>query len=77
MEQLIPRYAFRLEDLRSWHVVEAVCIRCSHRAVIDHARLTQGRPSSVLLNDLENKLRCLRCGQRGGHTFTIGFRPRD
>ncbi len=77
MEKLIPRYAFRLEDLRAWHIVEAVCIKCSHRAVINHGRLTQSRPGLMLLSDLEKRLRCLRCGQLRGHTFTIGFRPHD
>jgi hypothetical protein len=53
MDTMPPRYAFRLEDLRTWHVVEAECGSCGHRAVIDHASLTHGRPSSMRLADLE------------------------
>lgn len=76
MTKLPPRYAFRLEDLRVWHEVEATCLNCRHRAVIDHARLTQGQPNYARLVDLEMKLRCRRCGRRGGHTITV-LRPRD
>jgi hypothetical protein len=77
MPKLPPRYAFRLEDLRVWHVVEAACPSCRHRAVIDHARLTHGRPDSLRLIDLEVKLRCRHCGRHGGHTLTVSLRPRD
>ena len=72
-----PRYAFRLEDLRAWHVVKAAYDRCRHRAAIDHASLTHGRPDSTRLADLETKLRCRRGGRRGGHTLTVSLRPRD
>jgi hypothetical protein len=77
MPRLPPRYAFRLEDLRVWHLVEACCPICRHRSVIDHARLTSGRPNHTRLVDLEGKLRCRRCGHRGGHTLTVRMRPRD
>ena len=77
MPELPPRYAFRLEDLRRWHVVEAVCPTCRHRAAIDHGRLTNGRPNHMRLADLEMKLRCLQCGCRGGHKLTVRLRPRD
>jgi hypothetical protein len=30
-----PRYDFRLEDLRAWHLVEASCRRCRHKATRD------------------------------------------
>ena len=80
MDKMPPRYAFRVEDLRAWHVVEAECGGCRHRAVIEHASLTHGRPSSMRLTDLETKLRCRRCGRRGrrgGHSLTVSLRPRD
>ncbi|HEY3910154.1 MAG TPA: hypothetical protein VGM07_09705 [Stellaceae bacterium] len=75
MDKIPPRYA--LEDLRAWHVVEAACDSCRHRAVIDHASLTRGRRSSTRLADLEMRLRCQRCGRRGGHTLTVSLRPPD
>jgi hypothetical protein len=74
MDKMPPRYAFRLEDLRAWHVVEAACASCRHRAAIDHTSLTHGRPASMRLADLETKLQCRR---RGGHTLTVSLRPRD
>ena len=77
MPKLPPRYAFRLEDLRAWHLVEAACPYCRRRAAIDHARLTQGRPNSMRLAALEARLRCRRCGRRGGHTLSVSLRPRD
>jgi hypothetical protein len=72
-----PRYAFRLEDPRSWHVVTAVCVRCRHRSVIEHRALKRGRPAYTGLVDLQRKLRCRRCGARGGHDLTVDARPRD
>jgi hypothetical protein len=77
MDRMPPRYAFRLEDLRTWHVLEAKCLSCRHQAAIDHARLIQGRPNSMRLADVETSLRCRRCGRRGGHTITVSLRPRD
>ena len=77
MGKMPPRYAFRLDDLRAWHVVEAACDSCRHRATLDHASLTRGRPSSMRLTDLETRLRCQRCGRRGGHTLTVSLRPRS
>jgi hypothetical protein len=77
MDEMPPRYAFRLEDLRVWHLVETTCPSCRHQAVINHASLTHGRPNHARLVDLEPKLRCRRCGRRGGHTLTVRLRPRD
>jgi hypothetical protein len=77
MAILPPRYAFRLEDLRRWHIVEAACPVCRHRAAIDHAHLTNGRPNHTRLVDLEMKLCYQRCGHRGGHTLIVRMRPHD
>jgi hypothetical protein len=77
MDRMPPRHAFRLEDLRAWHAVEAECSSCRHQAVIDHARLIQGRSNPMRLADLETGLRCRRCGRRGGHTISVSLRPRD
>jgi hypothetical protein len=77
MTELPPRYAFRLEDLRAWHLVEASCAKCRHRAVIPHQLLTHGRPNYTRLYDLERKLRCQRCGARGRSSLAVRPRPRD
>jgi hypothetical protein len=34
-----PRYAFRLEDLRAFHLVRASCHVCAHKAIIPQARV--------------------------------------
>lgn len=41
-----PRYAFRLECLRSFHLVRASCHASANMAVIPHAVLRQGGPAT-------------------------------
>jgi DNA-directed RNA polymerase subunit RPC12/RpoP len=72
-----PRYDFRLEDLRVFHLVVARCRACGHKALIANASLQQGRPSYTRLTDLERQLRCQRCGARGKASLEVEFRPRD
>jgi hypothetical protein len=77
MPEFPLRYDFRLEDLRSWHLVEASCRRCRHGAPIYHEFLLRGRPSYTRLFDLERAPRCQRCGARGQASLAIRLRPRD
>jgi hypothetical protein len=72
-----PRYAFRLEDLRAFHLVRASCHACAHKAIIPNAMLLQGRPGYTRLMELERLLRCRRCGARGRAALEVVFRPRD
>jgi ribosomal protein L37E len=72
-----PRYAFRLEDLRVFHLVRARCHACGHKAIIPNATLLQGRPGYTRLMSLEQHLRCRRCGARGKASLEVVFRPRD
>jgi len=72
-----PRYDFRLEDLRAWHLVEASCRRCRHKATIAHELLMRGRPNYTRLSDLERALRCRRCGIRGQASLVVRPRSRD
>jgi hypothetical protein len=72
-----PRYAFRLEDLRVFHLVRASCHACGHKAVISNATLLQGRPGYTRLMSLERQLRCRKCGARGKAALDVEFRPRD
>jgi rubredoxin len=72
-----PRYAFRLEDLRAFHLVRADCRACGHKAIVPNAALTQGRPGYTRLVDLERRLRCRKCGTRGKTSLGVEFRPRD
>jgi hypothetical protein len=72
-----PRQAFRLEDLRAFHLVPASCHGCAHKAVIPHAKLLQGRPGYTRLMSLERQLRCRNCGARGRASLEVTFRLRD
>jgi hypothetical protein len=72
-----PRYDFRLEDLRAFHLVRVSCHVCSHKANIAAATLQQGRPGYTRLMSLERQLRCGRCGVRGRASLGVMFRPRD
>jgi len=44
-----PRYAFRLEDLRVFHLVRASCHACGHKAIVPNAALLQERPGYTRL----------------------------
>jgi hypothetical protein len=57
-----PRYAFRLEDLRVFHLVRASCHACGHKGIIANAALLQGRPGYTRLMALERQLCCRKCG---------------
>jgi hypothetical protein len=72
-----PRSAFRLEDLRVFHLVRASCHACAHKATISNATLLQGRPGYTRLMSLERQLRCRSCGARGKAALDVEFRPRD
>jgi hypothetical protein len=74
---LPPRYAFRLEDLRVFHLVRASCHACGHKAIIPNAALLQDRPGYTRLISLERQLRCRKCGARGRASLEVEFRPRD
>jgi hypothetical protein len=67
---------FRLQDLRQWHIVEAVCLACRRRETIPQARLRRSAAAGDRLADLERRLRCRTCGRRG-HRLTIRMAPRN
>jgi hypothetical protein len=72
-----PRYAFRLEDLRVFHLVRAHCHACGHKAIVPNTTLQQGRPGYTRLMSLERQLRCGKCGTKGKASLDVEFRPRD
>jgi hypothetical protein len=72
-----PRYAFRLEDLRVFHLVRAICHACGHKAIIPNITLLHGRQGYTRLIALERQLRCRKCGARGKASLDVEFRPRD
>jgi rubredoxin len=73
----IPYYAFRLEDLRAWHVVLATCGQCRHEAPLHQPLLRRGRPGHTRLRDLEAKLRCRRCGNARHNRLSVAIARRD
>jgi hypothetical protein len=74
---LPPKYAIRLENLRAWHIVTAWCVACDRRVVLTHQALWRGRSRNTRLVDLEARLRCTSCGSRKGHRIDIGMAPRN
>jgi hypothetical protein len=74
---LPPRYAFRLDDLRAWHIIVATCRACGRRTHINAALLQHGRPAYTRLLDLERKLRCGSGGNHQGNSLTVAMAPRN
>jgi DNA-directed RNA polymerase subunit RPC12/RpoP len=72
-----PRYAFRLEDLRAFHLVRVSCHACGHKAIVPNITLLRGRPGYTRLMELERHLHCRNCGARGKASLDVELRPRD
>lgn len=72
-----PKYAVRLEYLRGWHVLTAVCPECRHRAQMRLWELTARHPGHAHLTDVEMKLRCRRCGNRTGNKVYVTIASRE
>jgi hypothetical protein len=72
-----PRYDFRLEDLRAFHLVRAHCQACGHKAIVPNEALLQGQPGCTRLTSLQRRLRCRRCGAKGKALLEMEFQPRD
>ena len=76
-ENIGPKYAIRLADLREWHIVTATCFRCRHQTELSAGFLAWERVPHTYLTDLERKLRCTRCGNRQGNTLSVRLVPRN
>jgi ribosomal protein L37E len=72
-----PRYDFRLEDLRAFHLVRAYCQACGHKAIIPNTALLQGQAGYIRLTSLHRQLRCRRCGAKGRAFLEMEFQPQD
>ena len=70
-------YAVRLQDLRNWHLLTAVCGACRHQAWLRLWQLTAGQPAHARLIDIEARLRCQRCGNRAGNRVLVSIAERD
>ncbi len=67
----------RLEDLRKWHRLEAVCQACRHRTILDPARLLSRWPGHSRLVNLEAKLHCSACRNGNGNRLNVARLVRD
>lgn len=72
-----PRYAIRLDQLRGWHVLTAVCSECRHRASMRLWEVTRGLPGHTYLMDVEDRLRCRHCGNREGNRIYVTLADRN
>ncbi len=72
-----PRYAIRLGDLRSWHVVTVACPTCGHKGRLEPLALGRDRPAHTRLIDLERHLRCRNCGNRDDNRMLVSLAARD
>jgi hypothetical protein len=76
-ENIGPKYAIRLADLREWHIVTATCFQCRHQTELTAGFLTWERSPHAYLTELERKLRCTRCGNRKDNTLSVRLVPRN
>ena len=71
-ENIRPKYAIRLRDLRVSHRITACCFWCGHTYEFAADFLARERPPLSFLAELEPKLRCTLCGNRGAARWTCG-----
>lgn len=64
-------------ELRSWHALAIMCAYCTHTGQVRAAWLQQRWPAGRRLIDLEGRMRCHRCGRRGGHGWVVLRLPRN
>ena len=76
-ENIGPRYAIRLGDLRHWHIVTARCFKCSHETEFTGDFIAWERPPHTFLTELQPKLRCTQCGNRVGNMLTVRMAARN
>ena len=70
---MVPLYAARIEDLGPGDFVKFECATCGHDALIPPSSLLQGLrlPPYTPVLDLERRLRCRECDQRGKAIVSI------
>jgi hypothetical protein len=66
----------RIADLRSWEVVVAGCGSCKHVTQLPRWRLLKMVDGQTTLDNLRPRLKCQKCGERGGSYITIAKLPR-
>ena len=76
-ENIDPKHAIRMRDLRHWHIVSARCLQCRHETEFTGDFLAWERSPHAYLTDLQRKLRCTRCGNREGNTLSVRMAARE
>ena len=76
-ENIGPKHAIRLADLREWHVVTATCFKCGYQGQLTAGYLAWDRPPHTYLTELEPKLCCTRCHNRAGNKLSVRRMPRN
>ena len=76
-ENIGPKHAIRMRDLRHWHIVSARCLQCRHETGFTGDFLAWERSPHAYLTDLRRKLRCTRCGNREGNTLSVRMAARE
>ena len=65
-ENIGPKYAIRLGDLRHWHIVTARCFQCRHEVEFTGDFLAWERSPHTYLTELQPKLRCTHVPEPAG-----------
>lgn len=60
-------WRYRLEDIRPYHTIDALCLKCPHWSTVPHELILRGRlrSPSEFLKGMSYRFRCARCGNRG------------
>jgi len=66
----------RVFDLRSWEVVVAGCGSCKHVTELPRWKLLKMVGGNMPLKELQPRLKCRKCGEKGGSYITIAKLPR-
>jgi hypothetical protein len=75
---MVPLYAARIEDLGPGDFVKFECAACGHDALIPPSSLLNGLrlPPATRVLDLERRLRCRECDERGKATVSVRWGDR-
>ncbi|MFC3074970.1 hypothetical protein [Shinella pollutisoli] len=63
-------------SLPEWCVLGGHCSRCEREGWIDRWELQGRYGKETRIADLRPALRCLKCGNKGTNTWTVGKLPR-
>ena len=71
----VPARVARLGDLWNWHRLTASCLVCGRRRELRMWQLHSRTPDKARLVDVQARLRCQRCGNRGQCVVLVEVAP--